>query len=112
MRRRLVGPVADFPPGSVRGVDARTPIAVWRLDDGTFHATADLCTHYFWSLSQVGELDGAVVTCIVHGAEFDVRTGANLCLPARLPLATFTVDVTDAGLVYVDEVPATGTIDC
>jgi len=76
-------------------------ITVWRLDDGTFHATDDECTHYFASLREAGGLDGPVVTCPMHMAKFDVRTGAALCRPARLPLATYPVEVTVNGEVYV-----------
>jgi nitrite reductase/ring-hydroxylating ferredoxin subunit len=96
-----VAVAGEFPAGSRRSVDGAATVTVWRLADGTFHATDDACAHYFWSLREVGDLDGHVVTCTVHQAKFDVRTGAPLCGPARLPLATYPVEVTAAGEVYV-----------
>lgn len=101
--RHFVGLAADMPQGSRRRVDraGRMSITVWRLDDGTFHATDDECTHYFASLREAGEVVGSIVTCSVHRAKFDVRTGAALCRPARLPLATYPVEVTVNGAVYV-----------
>lgn len=41
---------------------------------GKFYAIDDECPHAGWKLSE-GELTGNVVTCLLHGAEFDVRNG-------------------------------------
>ena len=76
-------------------------VAVWHLDDGRVLATDDQCSHYFWSLHGAGRLDGNVVTCLGHDARFDVVTGAALCPPARLPLATYEVAVDADGQVRV-----------
>jgi nitrite reductase/ring-hydroxylating ferredoxin subunit len=61
-RRHLIGRESDFPVNSVRRVTVSGPVAVWRLEDGSFHATSDLCTHYFWSLSEVGVRTGTTVS--------------------------------------------------
>ena len=42
--------------------------------DGSYYAIANKCTHLGGSLSK-GSLDGSVVTCPKHGAQFDVKTG-------------------------------------
>lgn len=42
--------------------------------DGSYHAIANKCTHLGGSLSK-GVLNGCIVTCPRHGAQFDVRTG-------------------------------------
>jgi 3-phenylpropionate/trans-cinnamate dioxygenase ferredoxin component len=42
--------------------------------DGTYHAIANKCTHAGGSLAK-GILDGCIVTCPRHGAQFDVRNG-------------------------------------
>jgi 3-phenylpropionate/trans-cinnamate dioxygenase ferredoxin subunit len=42
--------------------------------DGTYYAIANKCTHLGGSLVK-GALEGNIVTCPKHGAQFDVRTG-------------------------------------
>jgi len=42
--------------------------------DGSYYAVANKCTHLGGSLSK-GSLDGSIVTCPRHGAQFDVKTG-------------------------------------
>jgi 3-phenylpropionate/trans-cinnamate dioxygenase ferredoxin component len=42
--------------------------------EGAYFAIANKCTHLGGSLSK-GSLDGGVVTCPKHGAQFDVKTG-------------------------------------
>ena len=42
--------------------------------DGTFFAITNRCTHMGGNLSG-GVLNGSLVTCPRHGAQFDVRTG-------------------------------------
>jgi nitrite reductase/ring-hydroxylating ferredoxin subunit len=47
-----------------------------------------------------GEVEGFEVTCPLHLARFDIRTGRPLCLPATRALPTFPVVVED-GRVYL-----------
>lgn len=59
---------------------------------GTYYAFDDTCTHEQCSLAD-GDLAGATVTCMCHGAEFDVRTGEVLAPPAPLPVRTYRIRV-------------------
>ena len=68
---------------AVRGI----PIAVANVG-GVFYAFEDTCTHEQCSLAE-GDLAGTTVTCMCHGAEFDVRTGHVLAPPAPLPVKVF-----------------------
>ena len=71
-------------------VDAQgTALALFNLD-GTLYALADSCTHEYSPLSQGEILDGAV-ECFMHGAQFDIRTGKVLALPAVQPVKTYDV---------------------
>ena len=45
--------------------------------NGKIHASSDVCPHQFYQLS-IGDLDGDVVKCSLHGAEFDLTTGEQL----------------------------------
>ncbi len=77
------------------------PVCVARIDDEVY-AFADNCSHRDFPLSS-GELDvdDCSVTCDWHGARFDVRTGAALCLPATRPVRTYPCRVED-GAIYVE----------
>ena len=64
-------------------------VCVARIGDDVY-AVADTCSHSEASLSE-GEVTDFKIECWLHGAEFDMRTGEALSLPATEPLATFTV---------------------
>ncbi|MCY4087344.1 MAG: non-heme iron oxygenase ferredoxin subunit [Actinomycetia bacterium] len=99
-----VCPLEELPPGSVRAVaSGEVRIGIFNAG-GELHAIEDRCSHDDGSLAEGDfEADECVVVCPRHGAEFDVRTGEALTLPAYLPVSTFRVSVVD-GLVVV-EVP-------
>jgi uncharacterized protein YbjT (DUF2867 family)/nitrite reductase/ring-hydroxylating ferredoxin subunit len=80
--------VSDVPPGSALLVG---DVAVFNVD-GRFCATQSRCTHKQGLLSK-GQLDGSTVTCPLHGARFNVCTGAVLRGPATEPLKTYHVIV-------------------
>ena len=58
--------------------------------DGTFYGFDDTCTHKHCSLAE-GDLDGTVVTCICHGSQFDVTSGAVKRGPAETPVGSYAV---------------------
>jgi nitrite reductase/ring-hydroxylating ferredoxin subunit len=51
-------------------------IALFRVVGGSY-ALSDSCTHRRGPLSE-GTIEGAEVTCLWHGAKFDIRSGAVL----------------------------------
>jgi nitrite reductase/ring-hydroxylating ferredoxin subunit len=67
--------------------------------DGRFLAIDDTCTHEQCSLAEEGTLDGTVVTCWCHGAQFDVTTGAVLAPPAPEPVKAYRLRVDRDDLV-------------
>lgn len=66
-------------------------ICVTRIGDEVF-AIDDTCTHAEASLTE-GEVSGFKIECWLHGAEFDLRTGQALTLPATVALATYPVKI-------------------
>jgi len=74
-------------------------ICVTRVGNEVF-AVADTCTHSDASLSE-GDVTGFKIECWLHGAEFDLRTGEALTLPANIPLETFEVSI-DGNAVTVE----------
>ena len=66
------------------------PVCVARVGDEVF-AVSNICTHAYAELTD-GELDGDIIECWLHGAQFDLRTGAVITLPATVALETFAVE--------------------
>lgn len=84
--------VKDVPDGGIVAVEVGgTRIAIANVG-GTLYAFDDTCTHEQCSLAE-GDLAGTTVTCMCHGAEFDVRSGAVLAPPALLPVKVYRTRV-------------------
>lgn len=82
----------DLNPGQHKTVEIEgEPIAVFNLD-GNLYAIADLCTHDGGTLTG-GELNGKVITCPRHGAQFDITTGSVLRMPAFESVPSYDVRV-------------------
>jgi nitrite reductase/ring-hydroxylating ferredoxin subunit len=88
--------LSDVPPGSTLLVGDMVVFNV----DGRFCATQSRCTHRQGPLSR-GKLEGSTVTCPLHGAQFNVCTGAVLRGPATEPLKTYRV-IVDGAIGRVD----------
>lgn len=68
-------------------------VCVTRIGDEVF-AIEDTCTHSDASLSE-GDVTDTKIECWLHGAEFDLRTGQALSLPATTAVKTFAVNIKD-----------------
>lgn len=66
-------------------------VCVTRIGNEVF-AIDDTCSHSEASLSE-GEVTDFKIECWLHGAEFDLRTGQAVTLPANIPLETYAVTV-------------------
>jgi 3-phenylpropionate/trans-cinnamate dioxygenase ferredoxin component len=66
---------------------------------GRVHALLDVCSHQDYPLSQ-GEVTDDAIECCVHGACFDLSTGAAVTPPASEPVPVYPVQVI-GGRVYV-----------
>lgn len=92
MSNKVVGNVKDFPKGSITQVEIDgIEIALINSEEG-FFAVNDLCTHAEVSLSD-GQLNGCLIECPMHGAEFDIKTGQAKSLPATKPIEVYQVVV-------------------
>lgn len=90
----LLCKTSDVPSGEI--ATAKHPggldLAIYNVD-GEYYVTSDRCTHGAASLYDEGELRGHVVECAWHNGTFDVRTGAALTMPCRVPLRSFETKV-------------------
>ena len=84
---------ADFPEDGKLAVPVNGwQVLVVRLDDG-FHAVNDRCPHAASPLSG-GRVRRGAILCPLHGARFDLTTGACIGGP-YVPLRRFDVRVAD-----------------
>jgi len=74
---------------SINGED----LCLTRIGNEVF-AISDMCTHSEASLSE-GDVTDFKIECWLHGAEFDLRTGQALTLPANIAVKTYPVSIVD-----------------
>ena len=94
-----VGRTADIKPGELAAFDVEGVRIAVANAGGRFFAIDDTCTHQQCSLAAEGTLEGTVVTCGCHGAQFDVTTGAVLAPPAFEPVKAYPLHVDQDNLV-------------
>ena len=73
-------------------------IALYHLEDDSWHATDNVCTHANALLTD-GFLDGGTVECPLHAGQFDVRTGKGLCAPITKDVASYRVRIEGADVL-------------
>ena len=76
-----VARLSDVPVNGLVPVELDGVKIVLANSGGTIHALHDECSHEEFPLSD-GEIVGNQVTCLLHGARFDLETGAAKALPA------------------------------
>jgi 3-phenylpropionate/trans-cinnamate dioxygenase ferredoxin subunit len=78
----------EIDPGRVAVVEVDGErLAICRTDDAIY-AVADVCSHDGGALDQ-GDLLGDRIECPRHGAQFDIKTGRALTLPAVRPIKSY-----------------------
>lgn len=102
--------VTDIPTGEAMVIPAASigtddDIAIFHIEDGAFYALNDTCTHEEASLAD-GWVEGDVVECPLHSAEFCLRTGAALCLPATVAARTHAVEVRGDDVILFPGIPS------
>lgn len=112
MKRHVLGPVADFPPGVTRRVEvAGKAIAVFH-EGGKFYALRDVCPHMGARLSD-GDVWSAIdstgpgkydvcpgrlfVRCPWHGWEYELATGQSSYDPLKDRVRAYAVSVEPGG---------------
>ncbi|WP_447592111.1 non-heme iron oxygenase ferredoxin subunit [Aquipseudomonas campi] len=85
----------ELEPGTLKKVANADvgDICVYNLD-GTYYATADMCTHATASLAE-GDLEDDLITCPVHWGQFHVPSGKAVTFPCEKHLRTYRIIVTD-----------------
>ncbi len=92
--RTYTFPLSDFPDG--RGTPLTVGgrrLAVFHLGERVF-AIENICSHNRSPLAG-GPVSGTVVTCRTHRARFSLETGRAVRGPARRPVRTYPVTVSE-----------------
>src|SRR5882724_371830 len=92
-----IASVDEVPPGGRKSVVVDDVPALLLRVGNDYYCIEDTCTHDGQAMT-TGEVHGCEIMCPRHGARFDVRTGAALCMPATEPVATFEVQVRDGAV--------------
>jgi nitrite reductase/ring-hydroxylating ferredoxin subunit len=94
-----VASVRQVGRGDMLGVEAAgKKIALFHLEDDSWHAIENVCTHAYALLTE-GWLDGDTIECPLHAGRFDVRTGKGLCAPIEEDVARFPVRIDGADVL-------------
>jgi nitrite reductase/ring-hydroxylating ferredoxin subunit len=93
---KISGAKAPESGNAVRVMADGTAVAVFNVGGVLFGVDAK-CTHVGGPIDQ-GPVSGTVVTCPLHGSQFDLRTGALVRGPATRPLKAYRIRVEPDGL--------------
>ena len=89
-----IAPASELPSGERLFVEiAGKPIVIFNIA-GQFYSIADVCSHDDGPVGE-GDIEGYNITCPRHGAEFDVRTGQVVSMPAVVDIPAYLVSIVD-----------------
>lgn len=69
-----IGKTNDVAAGMMKGVKVNGKDILIALVDGKYYAAAGHCPHMKATLAK-GKLNGTIVSCPMHGSQFDLKTG-------------------------------------
>ena len=94
-----VVPASELPNGERLFVEiADRPLVIFNIA-GQFFSIGDVCSHDDGPVGE-GDINGYNITCPRHGAEFDIRTGKVVQMPAVVDIPAYPVRVVD-GMIQV-----------
>ncbi|MBO0736594.1 MAG: non-heme iron oxygenase ferredoxin subunit [Alphaproteobacteria bacterium] len=89
----------ELRPGQMKWVAVNGERRVLANVDGAFYAISDVCGHRSAPLSR-GKLQGHLIECPLHFAQFDVRTGELVNGPVSTAVPVYEVRI-EGDIVYV-----------
>ena len=94
-----IAPESELPDGERLFVEiGGKPIVIFKIA-GQLFSIADVCSHDDGPVGE-GLLEGYNITCPRHGAQFDVRTGKVVQMPAVVDIPAYPVRVVD-GMIQI-----------
>jgi len=98
-----VAKVDELTPGQMKWVAVNGDRRVLANVEGRFYAISDVCGHRNAPLSR-GKLQGYLIECPLHFAQFDIRTGELVSGPVSMAVPVYEVRVEDE-TVYINPHP-------
>ena len=98
-----VAQVGDLAPGEMKFVAIERERIVLANVAGSFYALRDVCGHRNAPLSR-GKLDGCIVECPLHFAQFDIRTGKFVDGPYSADVPVYEARI-EGDTVYLRQPP-------
>ncbi len=92
-----IAPASELPNGERLFVELDGKSIVLFNVAGQIFAIADLCTHDDGPLGD-GDLEDHNIVCPRHGAEFDIRNGKAVQMPAVVDIPAYPVKVVDGNI--------------
>jgi 3-phenylpropionate/trans-cinnamate dioxygenase ferredoxin subunit len=94
-----IAPASELPTGERLFVEIEgKPIVIFNIA-GQFYSIADVCSHDDGPVGE-GDIEGYSISCPRHGAEFDVRTGQVMSMPAVVDIPAYPVKILD-GMIQI-----------
>lgn len=84
--------INEIPLGGHKAITINgTPVVLFNLE-GEYYAIENRCTHQDFPLSEGCIIDNEI-TCPLHGAKFNIKTGEVTAPPAFMDVQTFAVRI-------------------
>ncbi len=85
-----VASTTEVPPGERIVVEVKNHyVAIFNVDN-RLYAIEDVCTHDDGPLAE-GILEGTIIECPRHGAQFDITSGKVIRMPAIKPVPRYDI---------------------
>ena len=94
-----IAPASELPNGERLFLEVEGRAIVIFNIAGQLFAIGDICSHDDGPLGD-GDLEGFNIVCPRHGAEFDVRTGKVMQMPAVVDIPAYPVQIRD-GQIFI-----------
>jgi 3-phenylpropionate/trans-cinnamate dioxygenase ferredoxin component len=94
-----IAKITDLPDPGKQTYEIEDSFVVLFHVGGRFYCLSDVCTHDGGPLGE-GHLCGHAIACPRHGAQFDIRTGAPLSMPATEATVMHEIKI-DGDDIYV-----------
>ena len=86
--------VSELPEGAKKAKKINDVMVLVCQTQGKIYAISNVCSHQDKFL-HMGRVRSGKITCPLHGAQFDLKTGTATCLPATKPIPTYEVRIVD-----------------
>jgi 3-phenylpropionate/trans-cinnamate dioxygenase ferredoxin component len=92
-----IAPASELPNGERLFIEIEDKSIVLFNVAGKIYAIADICTHDDGPLGD-GDLEDHNIVCPRHGAEFDIRSGQAVSMPAVVDIPAYPIKVVDGNI--------------